>query len=128
MSKVFYLHTPPQYKLGGRCLGHRATIACTVEGEVIKYGYAICSHDDNFSRHEGRKKAEARMNEGFGKVPFNNGWFEHFPTPENALMEFATTLSRGIRNNFEKYKRKLASYRGIKPTPKQVKETAVVSS
>ena len=127
MRKVFYLHTPPS---NGRKVNkrHRATIACTVDGEVIKFGYAICSGADNFSRSEGRKKAEERMDKGFGQVKFKNDWFEHFPTPEAALLEFATTLAKGMRRNFEKYKRRLAAYRGVALTPKQPKEAPVVSS
>lgn len=109
-TKTFYLHTPPAINYRGMCLGHRATIACRKEGDVIKFGYTICSKDDNFSRAEGRKKAEERLNKGFGAVDFNNNWFEHFPTPDAALLEFASTLSRSIQKNYNKYKRKLETY------------------
>lgn len=126
-TKVFYLHTEPLLNLRGRILGNRATIACKTDGQTIKFGYAICSEDDNFSKEKGRKLAEERMNNGFGQVKFNNNWFEHFPTQESALLNFATTQARSIRTNFEKYKRKIAASKGIQPTPKQVK-TAHVSA
>lgn len=114
-SKVFYLHTQPEYRIGSRCIGHRASIACAVEGDTIKFGYSICSRGDNFSRSVGRQLATERMEKGFGRIPFKNDWFEHFPTQEAALLEFATTLSRSIRKNFEKYKRKVATYTATKP-------------
>lgn len=82
---------------------------------------AMPSVDMEITCELGRVKAETRMRAGFGAVPFKNDWFEHFPTPEAALLEFATTLGRSMRNNFEKYKRKIAAKRGVFPTPKTPK-------
>lgn len=121
MSKVFYLHTEPQACwYGEKRDNSRATIACTTDGQTIQYGYAICSPDDNFSRTKGREMAEKRMREGFGSIPFNNNWFNHFETPEAAMLNFATTLGKSLKNNYEKYRRRIAEKRGILPTPKAV--------
>lgn len=119
MTKVFYLHTEPIHsRYGERRDNSRATIACTTDGNNIQYGYAICSPDDNFSRSRGRELAEQRMKAGFGSIPYNNNWFNHFETPEAAMLNFASTMAKSVRNNFEKYRRRLAVARGVVPTPK----------
>lgn len=108
---IFYLHTPPKYNWGGVCIGERASIAAKVHEGTIVYGFAICSRDDNFSRKVGREKAIQRMEEAYGVVDIHNGYFDQFKTDEDRLLVFTTTLGHSIRKNFNKYKRKLESYK-----------------
>ena len=115
VTDVFYLHTPPECKIGSVCFGSRATIACKIDESqnIIKYGIAICSNDDNFSRKKGRELSTERLNNGFKSTSVDKikRMFKNpnnpLITPEDVLMEFANNLSKSIQKDYDKYKRKI---------------------
>lgn len=108
---MFFLYTDP-YVRGYHIEGdYRATIVCQRNGDNIEYGIAICSGRDNFERKKGRELAIERMTSGFGQCEFNNGFFNSFDKEQSALLEFASTLGRAVRKNFEKYKKRITDFK-----------------
>lgn len=112
-TKVYYYHTSKllatKHKVVPPC-----TIAVQKDGDLIKYGIAICSKHDNFSRKTGREISEARLNLNFGhievaKIMTKNGQLEDV-TDEQLLFKVLWSLVSSIVKKNKKWKSKLTKF------------------
>lgn len=122
--KVYYAFTKPGFLEGHVIIDgeieqefiipkERATVAVRLVDGVFQYGVSICSTNDNFSRSEGRRLAEERMEAGFGVVGKNEisrfiGVIE--PSDHEAALFLLKRLVTAVESNMERFKRKLRSF------------------
>jgi hypothetical protein len=95
------------------------TIAVKKDVDGFKFGIAICSKHDNFSRKLGREVAENRLNQGFGlmkmkKVPDN---FNSLTDSEQCLAQLYTLVVSVVKKN-RKWKKRITKFNLEQKTPK----------
>jgi hypothetical protein len=114
MSKVFYYHTTKllvtKHNLVPPC-----TIAVQKDGDVIKYGIAICSKHDNFSRKMGREIALLRLISGFGSIPVEKVLLKRKAplkdvTDEQLVLTVLWSMAASIVKRNRKWKSKLTKF------------------
>ena len=118
MSKVYYNHTIASLPvLMG--VANPGSIALKRVGDTYFYGVSVCHEEDNFSREEGRKIAELRMEAGFGsfKVSKRN---ESLLVPDDAEKDPLTlqrlyNISESLQLNSRKWEQRIADFNAKHP-------------
>ncbi len=108
-GKVYTAFSPYVNHKEAKMLGitaDRATVVAKVVGNKFVYGISICSHEDPFSRTEGRKKAIERLENNFAEIDAT-----YYPqkdeTLERAVIRFVNDIARRAAIDPNRYKRKI---------------------
>lgn len=107
MSKVYYNHTT-KLRIVKKGYVPAATIALKMEDGKFKYGVAICSKYDNYSRKYGREIAENRLNQGFGEMEIPAP-LKDLPEQEACLAQLYNIVQSVVLKN-RKWKRRVTKF------------------
>lgn len=123
MSKVYFYHTTKLEVVKNKERS-AATIAVQKVGDQFKYGIALCSKYDNFSRKKGRELAQQRLEAGFASMKTPTYKKTEAPTEEQECLTALFNLASSVVVKETKWKKRLEEFNHPVKTKKASKKKA----
>jgi hypothetical protein len=132
VPKIYYINSKERKMnvpwISKRGVGHisqindkRVTVAVSANEQVLIYGIAICSPEDNFVREKGKELAKQRMLNGFCNIPMSKIKLKGKDL-QTTVLQFARNLLAAVEENPTKFERRIAEFNAMRK--ELVKEVA----